>query len=176
MSINFQTINFLLSQSAYSLSLLLKEHSLHAKLIGALFFKRQKITLKIVKSATSYTETAIDEIKLLKRVPKCLCQWSTKNNKQTNLLSFASKKTRCDPPIRRTSTAIKSYSWSTISHHRHGTHVCWFPVLGANLMKLIIDSHYEGIPLQNVKSITKQVLECLDYLHSKAHIFYIDLK
>lgn len=51
-----------------------------------------------------------------------------------------------------------------------------FEVLGVNLLKLIIDSHYEGIPLQNVKSIIKQVLQGLDYLHRKASILHTDIK
>ncbi|GLH07529.1 SRSF protein kinase 1 [Gryllus bimaculatus] len=50
----------------------------------------------------------------------------------------------------------------------HGTHVCMvFEVLGHNLLKLIIRSNYQGIPIQNVKSIIRQVLEGLDYLHTK---------
>lgn len=59
----------------------------------------------------------------------------------------------------------------------HGTHVCMvFEVLGCNLLKLIIDSNYEGIPLQNVKRIIKQVLEGLDYLHRKCAILHTDIK
>lgn len=41
----------------------------------------------------------------------------------------------------------------------HGVHVCMvFEVLGCNLLKLITKSNYRGIPLQNVKNITKQVI------------------
>jgi hypothetical protein len=40
----------------------------------------------------------------------------------------------------------------------NGTHVCMvFEVLGSNLLKLIIRSNYQGIPLQNVKTIISQV-------------------
>lgn len=40
----------------------------------------------------------------------------------------------------------------------NGTHVCMvFEVLGHNLLKLIIRSNYQGIPLKNVKVIIKQV-------------------
>lgn len=40
----------------------------------------------------------------------------------------------------------------------NGTHVCMvFEVLGHNLLKFIIRSNYQGIPLQNVKTITRQV-------------------
>lgn len=40
----------------------------------------------------------------------------------------------------------------------NGTHVCMvFEVLGHNLLKFIIRSNYQGIPLANVKNITRQV-------------------
>ena len=40
----------------------------------------------------------------------------------------------------------------------NGTHVCMvFEVLGHNLLKFIIRSNYQGIPLANVKIITRQV-------------------
>ncbi len=42
----------------------------------------------------------------------------------------------------------------------NGTHVCMvFEVLGHNLLKFIIRSNYQGIPLQNVKIIMKQVVK-----------------
>merc|ERR1712008_207670 len=37
-------------------------------------------------------------------------------------------------------------------------------------------SNYQGIPLQNVRNITRQVLEALDYLHSKCQIIHTDIK
>ena len=45
-----------------------------------------------------------------------------------------------------------------------------FEVLGHNLLKFIIRSNYQGIPLENVKTITKQVLNTLCralYCHMK---------
>ncbi|XP_074600425.1 SR splicing factor protein kinase isoform X2 [Brevipalpus obovatus] len=110
------------------------------------------VALKVVKSATHYTETALDEIKLLRNVresdpndPHC--------NKVVQLLD--------DFRINGT----------------NGSHVCMvFEVLGHNLLKLIIRSNYEGIPLQNVKSIIKQVLQGLEYLHTKCQIIHTDIK
>lgn len=51
-----------------------------------------------------------------------------------------------------------------------------FEVLGCNLLKLIIKSNYYGIPIKNVKRIMKQVLEGLDYLHTKCKIIHTDIK
>lgn len=40
----------------------------------------------------------------------------------------------------------------------NGEHVCMvFEVLGHNLLKLIIRSHYRGIPKENVRTIIRQV-------------------
>ena len=50
----------------------------------------------------------------------------------------------------------------------NGTHVCMvFEVLGHNLLKFIIRSNYQGIPLYNVKLIMKQVI----YMDSPLAIF-----
>ena len=49
-------------------------------------------------------------------------------------------------------------------------------VLGCNLLKLIIRSKYRGIPLENVRTIMRQVLEGLDYLHTKCQIIHTDIK
>lgn len=51
-----------------------------------------------------------------------------------------------------------------------------FEVLGHNLLKLIIRSNYEGIPLDNVRTIIRQVLEGLDYLHRICGIIHTDMK
>lgn len=57
------------------------------------------------------------------------------------------------------------------------TDVCLvFEVLGCNLLKLIIKSDYFGIPINNVKRIMRQVLEGLDYLHTKCKIIHTDIK
>lgn len=49
-------------------------------------------------------------------------------------------------------------------------------MLGCNLLKLIIKSNYYGIPINNVKRIMRQVLEGLDYLHTKCKIIHTDIK
>lgn len=51
-----------------------------------------------------------------------------------------------------------------------------FEVLGQNLLCLIKEYNHGGIPLPTVKAISKEVLEGLDYLHSKCGIIHTDLK
>ncbi|KAL5013190.1 hypothetical protein ScPMuIL_007460 [Solemya velum] len=110
------------------------------------------VALKVVKSAQHYTETALDEIKLLK------CVRESDEN---------------DPYRERTVQLLDDFKISGVN----GTHVCMvFEVLGYNLLKLIIRSNYQGIPLQNVKLIIRQVLEGLDYLHTKCKIIHTDIK
>lgn len=83
---------------------------------------QRHVALKIVKSAPRYTETAVDEIKLLQRLV-----------------------TSSDPntPV---SHPGKSHVISFLDHFRHkgpnGTHVCMvFEVLGENLLGLIKRNH-----------------------------------
>lgn len=110
------------------------------------------VALKVVKSAQHYTETAIDEIKLLRCVRES---------------------DESDPFRERTVMLLDDFKISGIN----GTHVCMvFEVLGNNLLKLIIRSSYRGIPLQNVKNMMKQVLQGLDYMHSKCKIIHTDIK
>lgn len=48
--------------------------------------------------------------------------------------------------------------------------------VGPNLLKLITTSNYKGIPIMNVRSIIRQILEGADYLHTKSLIIHTDLK
>jgi hypothetical protein len=125
------------------------------------------VALKIVKSADHYTEAAIDEIKLLNAVRTAEPESGYRDRVVQMLDEF-------------TVVGI------------NGTHVCMVfevsararaqtmftsaQVLGHNLLKLIIRSNYQGIPLDNVRSIIRQVLEGICYLHDKCHIIHTDIK
>lgn len=114
--------------------------------------EKRFVALKVVKSATHFTETALDEIKLLKVV------------RESDLN---------DPKREKVVQLLNDFKLSGVN----GTHVCMvFEVLGHNLLKLIIKSNYRGIPIKNVKCIIRQVLEGLDYLHTKCKIIHTDIK
>ncbi|ORY49430.1 kinase-like protein [Rhizoclosmatium globosum] len=110
------------------------------------------VALKIVKSATHYTETALDEIKLLEKV-------------------VAAK-----PGHRGRKYIVELRDWFKVKGP-NGSHVTMaFEVLGPNLLTLIRQYHHRGIPAPIVKRIMKQVLLGLDYLHSECKIIHTDLK
>ncbi|KAK5894554.1 hypothetical protein CesoFtcFv8_011236 [Champsocephalus esox] len=110
------------------------------------------VAMKVVKSAEHYTETAVDEIKLLRSV----------RNSDPN-----------DPNREMVVQMVDDFKISGIN----GTHVCMvFEVLGHHLLKWIIKSNYQGLPLPCVKSIIRQVLQGLDYLHTKCQIIHTDIK
>ncbi|XP_070695848.1 SRSF protein kinase 1b isoform X2 [Pempheris klunzingeri] len=114
--------------------------------------EKRFVAMKVVKSAEHYTETALDEIKLLKSV----------RNTDPG-----------DPSRERVVQLLDDFKISGIN----GTHVCMvFEVLGYHLLKWIIKSNYQGLPLPCVKSIIRQVLQGLHYLHTKCKIIHTDIK
>ena len=117
------------------------------------------VALKVVKSAPRYTETALDEIKLLQR----LITSSTP--------PVAPSPSNPNPPPSPSHThAGRSHVVSFLDHFRHkgpnGIHVCMvFDVLGENLLGLIKRHQNKGVPTPLVKQIAKQILLGLDYMH-----------
>uniref|UniRef100_A0A3Q3ALU8 non-specific serine/threonine protein kinase n=1 Tax=Kryptolebias marmoratus TaxID=37003 RepID=A0A3Q3ALU8_KRYMA len=110
------------------------------------------VAMKVVKSAQHYTETALDEIKLL----RCVRESDPGDPNKDMVVQL-----------------IDDFKISGVN----GIHVCMvFEVLGHHLLKWIIKSNYQGLPLPCVKSIIRQVLQGLDYLHAKCKIIHTDIK
>ncbi|CAM9956183.1 unnamed protein product [Lampetra planeri] len=110
------------------------------------------VAMKVVKSAQHYTETALDEIKLL----KCVRDSDP-----------------CDSNRDMVVNLLDDFKITGVN----GTHVCMvFEVLGHHLLKWIIKSSYQGLPTPCVRSIIHQVLQGLDYLHTKCKIIHTDIK
>lgn len=108
--------------------------------------------MKVVKSASQYTETARDEIRMLKVIrntdPK-------------------------DPYSERIVRLLNHFNMTG----PNGRHTCLvFQPLGCSLYKLIVKNNYQGLPIEVVKSITKQILEGLHFLHIKCNIIHTDIK
>ncbi|KAI3369469.1 hypothetical protein L3Q82_007684 [Scortum barcoo] len=112
--------------------------------------EKRFVAMKVVKSAEHYTETALDEIKLLR---------SVRNTDPS------------DPSREKVVQLLDDFKISGMND------VCMvFEVLGYHLLKWIIKSNYQGLPLPCVKSIIQQVLQGLDYLHTKCKIIHTDIK
>ncbi|KAF9426869.1 serine/threonine protein kinase, CMGC group [Podila epigama] len=114
--------------------------------------ENRHVALKVVKSASHYTETAVDEIKLLERVVQA----------NPNALG-------------------RKYVVELLDHFMHrgpnGLHVCMvFEVLGENLLSVIKRYRHRGIPIHLVRQIIHQVLLGLDYMHRECGIIHTDLK
>ncbi|KAJ7282734.1 kinase-like domain-containing protein [Mycena rebaudengoi] len=118
---------------------------------------KRHVALKVVKSAARYTETALDEIKLLQR-----------------LITSSTPNGAANHPGR-------SHVISFLDHFRHtgpnGTHVCMvFEVLGESLLGLVKRHQNKGVPMHLVKQIAKQVLLGLDYMHRCCGVIHTDIK
>uniref|UniRef100_A0A8C0NW29 non-specific serine/threonine protein kinase n=1 Tax=Canis lupus familiaris TaxID=9615 RepID=A0A8C0NW29_CANLF len=114
--------------------------------------RKRFVALKVVKSAGHYTETAVDEIKLL----KCVRDSDPSDPKRETIVQL-----------------IDDFRISGVN----GVHVCMvLEVLGHQLLRWIIKSNYQGLPVPCVKSIVRQVLHGLDYLHTKCKIIHTDIK
>lgn len=114
--------------------------------------KIRHVALKVVRSATQYKETALDEIKLLEKI-------SSANPAHPG----------------------RHHIVSLLDHFEHsgpnGEHVCLvFEALGESVLSTIKRYQYRGLPIHIVKQITKQVLLGLDYLHRECGVIHTDLK
>ncbi|ODV92087.1 hypothetical protein CANCADRAFT_22954 [Tortispora caseinolytica NRRL Y-17796] len=114
--------------------------------------ENKHVAMKVVRSASHYTETALDEIRLLRKVNSANPGHPGRNFVVSLLDSFQ----HTGP---------------------NGVHICMvMEVLGENLLGLIRRFHHSGVPQVLVKQITKQVLLGLDYLHRECGIIHTDLK
>merc|ERR1712072_1414387 len=116
------------------------------------FTDKSYVALKIVKSAQHYTETAVDEMKLLRTIHTAVPD---------------------DPGYPHVVQLLDDFRINGI----HGSHVCMvFEVLGHNLLKFIIKSSYRGISIPMTKRILKQTLSGLSYIHTKCNVIHTDIK
>lgn len=114
---------------------------------------KSHVAMKIVRSDKIYTEAALDEIKLLKKI-------STEND-----------------GVNEGAKHILCLLDNFVHDGPNGSHIVMvFEVLGENLLALIKKYEHRGIPLIYVKQISKQLLLGLDYMHRKCGVIHTDIK
>lgn len=110
------------------------------------------VAIKIQKSAQHYSEAALDEIELLEQI-------------------------RSEEPNHKGQERCSKLLDCFFHQGPHGKHVCMvFELLSHNLLWLIKNHNYRGIPMSIVKIITRDCLLALDYLHAHCKIIHTDLK
>ncbi|GMT03106.1 hypothetical protein PENTCL1PPCAC_25280, partial [Pristionchus entomophagus] len=114
--------------------------------------RNRKVALKIGISNEEMGETASDEMKLLERIRD----------------GDASH-----PHRDKVVQLIDSFTLSGTA----GDHYCFvLEPLTCNLLRLIRKSNYEGLGIEEVKHITRQVLEGLHYMHTECQMIHTDIK
>lgn len=126
------------------------------------------VALKVQKSAPHYTEAAYDEIELLAEASKrgVHSEWmETQNGPLQPLFP-------CLP-----FTGVVQLIDYFEHFGPHGKHVCMvFETMGPNVLALIKQYNFKGIPLEIVRKVAAHTLIGLDYLHRVCGIIHTDLK
>ncbi|RXW22965.1 hypothetical protein EST38_g2890 [Candolleomyces aberdarensis] len=113
---------------------------------------RNHSALKVVKSAGRYAETARDEIKLLSKVAAA----SLDHLGRAHIVSFLDSFQHQGP---------------------ESSHICIvFEPLGENLLALIERNKKKGVSRALVKTVAKQILLGLQYLHDECDLVHTDIK
>ncbi|KRT81829.1 protein kinase, partial [Oryctes borbonicus] len=108
--------------------------------------------VKIVKAAEMFNCVAQDEIKLLRCI-KCADPSHPGYKHIIQMLDFFQE------------------------HSMNGYHTCIsFELMGPSLLHLLVQSDYRGIHLPGVRTILKQLLQGLVYLHDICKIIHTDIK
>lgn len=112
--------------------------------------KGKVVALKIQKSAPGYTDAAHDEIRILQSIDKAA------NGISTPVVRLLDNFEHIGP---------------------NGKHVCLvFDVMGGSLLHLIKRFNFNGIPIDLVRRISRDLLVGLDFLHTRARVIHTDLK
>jgi len=126
------------------------------------------VAVKVQKSAPHYTEAAYDEIEMLAEAAKrgVLKEWDVMQKGEHRKLF---------PCIPFTGVV------QLIDYFEHngpnGKHVCMvFETMGPNVLALIKQYNFKGIPQDIVRKVATHILIGLDYLHRICGIIHTDLK
>ena len=124
------------------------------------------VALKIQKSSYHYTEAAMDEINILIKTTKSY----------EDPVWLRSLEEYSVPYSQRGSFVVQLLS-HFVHKGKNGKHICMiFELLGVNLLEIVKLYEYKGIPIPLVRTIARQVLIGLDYLHRICGVIHTDIK
>ncbi len=129
------------------------------------------VALKVQKSAPNYLEAAYDEVEILEQVSSYWKRdsWAASARKYLGLPSE-------QQPNMDSCFSVQLLN-SFLHYGPNGSHfVMVFEIMGVNLLDIIRRYDYKGIPIPLVRTMARQVLISLDYLHRICHIIHTDLK
>ena len=108
------------------------------------------LALKVVKSKKTYSRMAEDEIEIFRRISRVAPRG------HSNVVRLVDHFTYKD---------------------KNGLHRCLvFPCQGPNLYRLLREEYRDGLPLDVVKRIGRQLLQALEFLHTRCNMIHTDLK
>ena len=133
------------------------------------------VALKVQKSAEHYTEAAVDEVDILKLIARKEDALISKHgHMHAHVVRLVDHFFHEGPNGKRKLVGTLPV---LIASYCCFTDMCTvFELLGDNLLTLIKQYKYQGIPLYLVKKIIFQVLLGLDFLHRHCQIIHTDLK
>lgn len=129
------------------------------------------LALKIQKGKESYRQAALDEVCLLRDISKHLDKGEISRLAQRHFpkRKMAGNETFC----------VELIDWFE-EPSIYGNHICMvFPLIGPSLLDLLrhfLLNFNTGVPIDLVKTITKQILLGLIYIHEHCRIVHTDLK
>ena len=132
------------------------------------------VAIKIQKAAQQYIDAAYDEVEILQELGK--------HNYDKRWIDSLREYYKDEPEKLKDietceNSKVVQLLNSFIYHGQNGRHFCMvFEIVGVTLLELIKRYNYKGIPLPYIRTITKQVLIGLDFLHRMCNIIHTDLK
>ena len=132
------------------------------------------VCIKIQKSENRYIYAAYDEVEILQELSK---HYYDKEWIKSLEEYYKDEPEKLSTIHKKENSHVVQLLNSFIYYGQNGKHFCMvFEVMGVTLLEIIKKFNYKGIPIPLVRTITKQILIGLDFLHRICHIIHTDMK
>ena len=132
------------------------------------------VCIKIQKSENRYIWAAYDEVEILQELSK---HYYDKEWIKSLEEYYKDEPEKLKNIHKKENSHVVQLLNSFIYYGQNGKHFCMvFEVMGVTLLEIIKKYNYKGIPIPLVRTITKQILIGLDFLHRICHIIHTDMK